>query len=49
MGLQAHNGRYVRVQQASGSHVDVLQLSSAAMRARRTRPYQLTDEPHTVH
>lgn len=49
MGLQTYDGRDVRIQPARRSHADVVQLSGAAVRARRPRQDHLQDEPYTVH
>lgn len=49
MGLQAHNGRHVRLQQAGRPYADVLQLPGAAVRTRRPRQDGCSDEPYTVH
>lgn len=49
MGLQTYDGRDVRIQQASRSHADVLQLSGTAVCAGGTSPASVQDEPYTVH
>lgn len=49
MGLQAYDGRDVRIQQASRSYADVIQLPGAAVRQGGTRAHHLQDEPYTVH
>lgn len=49
MGLQTYDGRDVRIQQAGRSYADVVQLSGAAVRARRARQAAVQDEPYTVH
>lgn len=49
MGLQTYDGRDVRIQQASRSHADVVQLSGTAARKGRPREDCFQDEPHTVY
>lgn len=49
MGLQTYDGRDVRIQQASRSYADVVQLSGTAVRAGGTSPAPVQDEPYTVH
>lgn len=49
MGLQTHDGRDVRIQQAGRSYADVVQLSGPAVRECRPRQDALTDEPYTMH
>lgn len=49
MGLQTYDGRDVRIQQASRSYADVVQLSGSAVCEGRTRQATVQDEPYTVH
>lgn len=49
MGLQTYDGRDVRIQQASRSYADVVQLSGTAVCESGTRQDTFQDEPYTVH
>ena len=49
MGLQTYDGRDVRIQQASRSYADVVQLSGSAVCEGGPRQDTVPDEPYTVH
>lgn len=49
MGLQTNDGRDVRIQQASRSYADVVQLSGAAVCAGWARQDSFQSEPYPMH
>lgn len=50
MGLPADHGRNVRPYESSRSNADVVQLSGAAVRTRRSRgKASAQEQPHTVY